>query len=222
VTLTETEHFLFEYDESLKPVVTQTQKMVNYDRILKVFGLTEFRQVKVNLFENYEQFQNHEKTIFGKVSGWAVAFHGRGEIFVLVNKISVPEHGACRIFHELVHIIHNEVFKPDNRVGIWFFEGLAKFLSGEKGFYNNKERMQKFIETKITSKTLPDISALREHGETFKNDNYDGYDISFMCIRYLFDTLGTEKFRELIKDPGKTKALEKDIIQNALDYYMQK
>ncbi len=61
-----------------------------------------------------------------------------------------------------------------------------------------------------------------EHGESFINEDYNGYDLSYLSVKYLSEVLSAEKFKTLISDFSKISQLGNDIIQKMFSYYDEK
>ena len=103
-----------------------------------------------------------------------------------------PFHYANVFAHILVHMIFQ--YKPtfrDNRV-LWYEEGLAQLLSGEKNLLEDEEEFKDFMLRKVFSEEwkIPSIEYLCEHGNEFgkfDSDDYNSYSISYMLGRYLRD-----------------------------------
>ena len=222
----EDKEFIFEYDENLELVVLQARKMINYQRILGIFNLNKFRKVKVNLFDNQENFVLYLKNIRGEaafIPQYCSGAFDKNEVNLSLDSNKREIQNACKIFHELVHIIYKETFYKENKKRVlWFDEGLAQCISGEKKYNLTKEEMKEFIQNKILPNQISDISFLNKHGNNFVSKNYNGYDLSFLCVRYLLDTLNEKKFFELIENVNNVIAINKDIIIEAYSYYLSK
>ena len=57
------------------------------------------------------------------------------------------------------------------------------------------------------------------HGSTFCNENYNGHDLGYLCVRYLKETLSLNELSDLMKDFNKIKKIGKTILEDALHYY---
>ena len=60
------------------------------------------------------------------------------------------------------------------------------------------------------------------HGDSFCNDKYNGYDLSYLSVKYLNDILNPEKFVKLMPDFSKIKKYGEDIVTKMFSYYDQK
>lgn len=95
-------------------------------------------------------------------------------------------------------------------------------MSGEKNELNEINAFREFyLKVKGNTKLLPDINNLR-HGDSFVNENYNGYELSYLIIKYLSETLTKEQFKNLMIDPNLIINIDKDIITKIFDYYDKK
>ena len=96
---------------------------------------------------------------------------------------------------------------------IWYDEGMAEFMSGEMSNFN--DILKRAIDT---TKEIPDLNSL-SHGNSFINDKYNGYLLSYVAIHYLYDTLSNEEFKSLLSDFDKIKLYGQNIVDKAFSYY---
>ena len=61
-----------------------------------------------------------------------------------------------------------------------------------------------------------------EHGNSFVNENYNGYDLSYLSIKYLSEVLSAEQFKNLMSDFSKISQFGDGIIQKMFSYYDEK
>lgn len=120
------------------------------------------------------------------------------------------------IIHEFVHLIYNEYVHGEN--AIWLEEGLATYLSGQKGFLEQDiNRYNSFLELLFT-KEIPPIDYLKKHGNNYgefcdmKTQKYNGYDISYALIRYTIEKYGVNYLNTIIKNKSDLEQYEKSII----------
>lgn len=116
--------------------------------------------------------------------------------------------------HELFHIMYQElVWEKNNEERIvWFDEGMAQFFSGEN---NNTDYDIVLERVKANTKKYPKINEL-DHGESFSNENYNGYKLSLLSVKYLYEKLGHEKFKELMHDTDKIKEYGETILKEGV------
>ena len=99
---------------------------------------------------------------------------------------------------------------------------MAQFMSGEKDYLKDeKEFKNYFIESKQRNKIIPNLSELY-HGNSFYNEKYNGYMLSYLSIRYLYETLTEKEFYSLLFDIDKVRELGCDILNKMYKYYDMK
>ena len=127
-------------------------------------------------------------------------------IYVDLDKVDKYKFYSC-VLHELTHVIYKNYIQEKgikNRI-VWFDEGLATYKTRQKNELYDENRLSTFISTRITGegKEMPNISFLHKHGSKYgefvdtETDKYNGYDWSYLMIRYLLETLSKKEFDEL-------------------------
>ena len=58
-----------------------------------------------------------------------------------------------------------------------------------------------------------------EHGLKFVNDDYNGYDISYVIVRYIIENYKNEDLNNLIRDKYQINKLEEHIIKDVIGYF---
>ena len=116
------------------------------------------------------------------------------------------------------YVLKNDYLK----IIVWYDEGMAQFMSGEKDIYVDEEKFKEyFFKVKRETKKIPNLNELK-HGDSFCNDKYNGYDLSYLSIRYLNEVLNLEEFRKLMSDFSGIKEYGKDVINKMFAYYDEK
>ena len=75
-----------------------------------------------------------------------------------------------------------------------------------------------YLKVKEETKTIPNLNDL-EHGNSFCSDEYNGYDLSYLSIKYLNEILSTEKFRQLMSDFLGIQEYGNNLVYKMFDYY---
>lgn len=129
------------------------------------------------------------------------------------------------IFYELIHYITDILF---GNLPEWLTEGVAVYLDGK---YKND--ISTLIQL-INSYEIPDITQMKGDffvvkkytSETINEDNkrkeitiYDGYDLSYIMVRYIIEVQGKKYLFELMKNKDIIKELEQSILINAIEYF---
>lgn len=216
------------YSESLKKLAEATIVLLNkkIDEYELFFNLSIDEQIIVNYFDNIEEFREFIYEIRGERNSlpkYARGTYDNGMINACIN----PQSQMQRLYtasHELFHILYyKHILKNDySKRIVWYDEGMAQFMSGEKESLNNDNCFKKFYyKVKEETKIIPQMNNL-EHGTSFVNENYNGYDLCYLSIKYLSEILNDEQFRTLISNFTEINQLGKHIIQKMFDYYDEK
>lgn len=224
----------------VQPTVTMFKE--NYGRILKFFHLENYPQYQINWFDEQTKFREYIRAIRkdDSLPTYAVGTYDLDMCnqYVYIDK---DEQGIyktinnekkylsktayhnflCNPLHEFCHILYKNLAIPNHyekRV-VWLDEGLAQVLSGETEYLNDKEELKEFYEkVKAKTKEIPPLQGLK-HGSAFVNENYNMYDLSFLAIRYLFDTKSEEEIYHIVIDTEKSNELGKTIMACMFKYY---
>jgi len=228
IKILETDLCKINYSNSLQELANKTIEMLKNKIIeYKTFFNIEFNeQIIVNYFDNLEEFREFIYKIRGE--RFSLPKYAKGTYDnEMINAYIEPAAQLKRLYtapHELFHILYMKyILKNDYEKRIvWYDEGMAQFMSGEKDKYFNEESFKKFyLNVKENTKTIPNLNNL-EHGELFCNNEYNGYDLSYLSIRYLNEILTTEEFRNLMSDFSTIKEYGNNIINRMFDYYDNK
>jgi len=212
------------YPSSLKELSIETiqllnEKIIEYEKIFKV-KLNE--PIIVNYFDDIEKFRKFIYDIRQEESlpEYAKGTYDEG----MVNAYIEPDKQIKRKYtapHELFHIMYMKyILNNDYSIRIiWYDEGMAQFMSGEKEKYSNKEKFREYyLKIRSNTKTIPRLNKLI-HGESFINDEYNAYDLSYLSIRYLSETLPKDEFNDLMSNYHKIKKYGEDIVEKMFKYY---
>ena len=95
-------------------------------------------------------------------------------------------------------------------------------MSGEKNYLDIDNNFEKFYKTvKENTNVIPNLNDIK-HGNLFYNENYNGYDLSYLSIRYLYEIIGENEFKKLMHDFEKIKEIGNNIIYDMFSYYDEK
>lgn len=216
------------YSDSLQELAETTIKLlqIKIDEYKKLFNLQIDEQIVVNYFDNLEQFREFIYEIRGErksLPKYAKGTYDNG----MINAYIESNTQLKRLYtssHELFHILYmKHILKDDySKRIVWYDEGMAQFMSGEKEKYNDEETFKKFyLKVRETTKEIPSLNKL-EHGDSFCNDKYNGYDLSYLSIRYLNDILNKEEFIKLMSNFSNIKKYGNDIVTRMFIYYDEK
>ena len=193
--------------DSLQYITNDLEIILNESLELykKIFDVDKFRKVQINYFDNIEDFRNYIYELRGEKESlpeYAKGTFDNGMINALIQPNIIEGtpsfiHRKYSASHELFHIMYQELILKKNNQNriIWFDEGMAQFFSGEK----NKEMTLDFSNwlsmTKSNTKKIPNLNNLN-HCSDFETKDYDGYNLSLLAIKYLYDKLGIDELKK--------------------------
>lgn len=202
------------------------------EKIYSIFGIQDFRKVQVNLFCDRQEFRNY---IIGLRDGdeaslpqWAGGTYDNGMVNAYIEEdinsdIQLYHNRACTISHELVHIIYWEIVLKDHfddRV-IWLDEGLAVNLSGEYDRLNDESQFIEFMKQRIMkSKNFPNLNHL--NWNNFRTIEYDGYDLSYLSVKYMMEMLSLDQLQTIIQNPNLATEIGNSVLNESIQYYLEK
>ena len=114
------------------------------------------------------------------------------------------------IFHELVHGIQFLLFGTTFE---WLCEGIAKYLDGT---YSNGIKW--LLENYINKRDIPNQSEIESE---FGMYDYDSYDYAYIMVSYLIETMGKDKFIDLIRN-DQIDGIKDGLLNKAINYYNNK
>ncbi len=216
------------YSESLEDLAQAAlslldKKIIEYSIF---FGVNIEEKINVNYFDTIEEFREFIYEIRGErdsLPEYAKGTYDNG----MVNAFANPKFQLKRLYtasHELFHILYMKYILNNDyskRI-VWYDEGMAQFMSGEKGSLNDDSVFKNFyMKVKEGTKVIPQMNTL-EHGNSFDNEDYNGYDLSYLSIKYISEVLSAEQFKDLMSDFEKISQLGNNIINNMFSYYDEK
>ena len=140
-------------------------------------------------------------------------------------------HGAvCTNAHEAFHLYYKKYVYGEDRI-VWFDEGMAQFISGEKDWLLNDEVMLEQTFRKFLDDYIP-INNLNErcHGGSEVPNEYifdrpkvfRGYIASVLIIKYINEVYGRNYLYELMQDNKKIRELGDRVLEEMISYYKKK
>ena len=215
------------YSESLEDLANATvtllnQKIKEYNLF---FDISNNEQIVVNYFDNIEEFREFIYSLRGErdsLPEYAKGTYDKGMINAFVN----PKFQLKRLYtasHELFHILYMKYIlnNDSSKRIVWYDEGMAKFMSGEKDYLTEDKFKEYYFNVREKTKTIPQMNSLK-HGKSFVNEDYNGYDLSYLSIKYLSETLSDIQFKNLMSDFSKITQLGDNIVNKMFSYYDEK
>lgn len=194
----------------------------------KLFGIKEFRKVQINYFDDIEEFRNFIYDLRGEeesLPSYAKGTFDKGMINAFIetdiNDKALYNRKLCMASHELFHIMYQELIlnkKNIDRV-VWFDEGMAQLFSSEYDYFLSLENFDSWFSDLIDrTKKIPNLNEI-EHGSLFETDEYSLYDLSLLAVKYLYDTLSFNDFKNLMGSSKKIREYGNYVLSEAINYY---
>lgn len=182
------------------------KKIINEKKIiLDKLEVKNVRKVTIHLYDSRRTFISNIKKFYigSKIPTYCKGTIQNGEIYFLINnKIKEDSYEyeieLRRIIHEYIHIIYNEYICNAKERITWLDEGIALNLSNQRG----KFRKEKYLILDSNLNTI-DLNKLDHEHQTFVTENINGYDISYLTVKYLMETLPKEEFNQIIRQNEK-------------------
>lgn len=203
------------------------QKITEYKEL---FLIKDYRQIQINYFDDINKFREFVIEV-APINKETLPKYARGTYDGgMINAYIEPniEFGTHKYkdnlymaSHELFHIMYLELILDNNinnRI-TWYDEGMAQLLSGEKDDLLKTETFKDYyLKVKENTKIIPNLNEI-SHGEDFCNSNYNGYDLSYLAVRYLKETLSKQEFKELLKNQKSILICGNCVLDDMFNYY---
>ena len=225
----ENDNFILYSPDSLNYITNDMEKILNQSLKLyySLFGVNNFRKIQINYFDDLNKFRNYIFELRGEndsLPEYAKGTFDNGMINAyiepnIIEGTPLYNRRKYNASHELFHIMYQELIWEKNNMDriIWFDEGMALFFSGE--FAKEIENFDDFVRMTINNtKKIPDLNTL-SHGSKFETDDYSGYKLSFIAVKYIYDQIGIQKFRELLHDVNKIREYGNNVLFEIIGKY---
>ena len=225
----ENDNFILYSPDSLNYITNDMEKILNQSLKLyySLFGVNNFRKIQINYFDDLNKFRNYIFELRGESDSlpeYAKGTFDNGMINAyiepnIIEGTPLYNRRKYNASHELFHIMYQELIWGKNNMDriIWFDEGMAQFFSGE--FAKEIENFDDFVRMTINNtKKIPDLNTL-SHGSKFETDDYSGYKLGFIAVKYIYDQIGIQKFRELLHDVNKIREYGSNVLFEIIGKY---
>lgn len=229
----ENDNFILYSPDSLNYITNDMEKILNeaLKKYYSLFNIDSFRKIQINYFDDLKKFRNYIYELRGEKKSlpeYAKGTFDKGMInaYIQPNIIEgTPLYNKRKYnaSHELFHIMYQELIWDKNNVSriIWFDEGMAQFFSGENTKEMTTDFDKWFNKVKFKTKVIPNLNELN-HGSGFETEDYSGYNLSLLAVKYLYDNLGIDEFKILISDNDRIIEFGKHVIEDAFKFYNEK
>lgn len=223
----ENDQFAYYGPDSLNYLTSDMESILNrtFEEYKEFFEIHQFRKVEIHYFDSLEEFRNTIYEIRGEKESLPKYAKGTFDLGMIYSYMPTDlEIGSSTYLykkynatHELFHILYQElILSLDNlpRI-IWFDEGMAQFFSHEKDSEYFEEWFSKVKNNTIEYPNLNEIS----HGEEFCNEKYNGYDLSYLAVHYLYDRIGRDGLKMLMRNTDDIERIGNSVLKDAYSYY---
>ena len=225
------EYFCIYSTQTLKELTDRSfeELNINKSKILEFFGLNSFRKVIMINFDDKDEFRNYVLSLRNPgahLPEYATGVFDKGMIISYVAPDILKDKNKFNYkvktgVHEFIHIVNKEEIYKERL--IWLDEGLATNLDTNKDYLQDEEKFIAYLKEKVVYKSdLPIMNDLTHQGSGFKQENYDGYDLVYVCVRYLIETTDKNKLLEILKDYDLATEVGKTVLEDAINYYKNK
>lgn len=230
----ETKEYIVYSPDSLNYITDNMYDILN-DSISfykNLFDIDQFRKIQINYFDDIDDFRKFIYNLRGEknsLPSYAKGTFDNGMInaFIETNwMIDSPMYNKKLYMasHELFHIMYQElVWEKENKPRIvWFDEGMAQFFSGEFNKELSSENFYNWFKTVVSNtKEIPELNNLK-HGNNFETENYSGYRLSLLAVKYLYEVLSLEEFKKLMHNTDDIIKYGNHVLDEAINYYNKK
>lgn len=219
---------IINYSDSLEELASATVELLKTKSLeyKELFNITEMEVIKVNYFDTLNDFREFIYKLRGEKESLPEYAKGTYDND-MVNAYVASKTQMDKLYtasHELFHIFYMKYILKgnyENRI-IWYDEGMAQFLSGEDKKLHQKDNFKEYyLKVKESTKIIPKLNEL-EHGDVFYNESYNGYDLSYLAIRYLNEIMSVNDFRALMSDFDKIKVIGNNVLNEMFNYFDKK
>ena len=223
------DNFIMYSPDSLKYLTDGMEKILNdsLEDYKYLFDIDNFRKIQINYFDDLDEFRNYIYNLRGEKESlpeYAKGTFDKGMINAYIESNIIKDTALYNkkrynASHELFHIMYQELVWEKNNLPrvIWFDEGMAQLFSGE--YENELEDYETFIKNVISNtKTIPNLNEL-SHGFEFETDDYSGYKLSLLAVKYIYDKIGIEDFKKILYDIDKIHEYGKNILFEIFKMY---
>lgn len=194
-----------------------SNEFINYykehiDRIKEELMVTKQTRLIVMLTDDIEK----AGFVYGK-SSFSGFFNDKGAFaYINLNGDKTKEYIFKGLMHELTHHLYKYyVYGKEKERITWVDEGLAQFLSLQKEDLKDEKKYRLFLEENL--KHNINLNELNHNDRSFGKNN--GYNLSYIAIRYLYETNSHEEFIEIIKSQEKLLEYGDTILRDIIEVY---
>ena len=209
------------------------QKINEYKEL---FDVDSFDKLEFIIFDSLEDYRNNYREEFGtEPPSYSRGNFNENTVRMVIE--GVPEPGTEAYYHkratgahEAFHIFYKNLIygSPQNRI-VWFDEGMAQFVSGQKEHLNDKDFAKYYHSFRKNYKPITNLNERIQGNLQVPDDKIfrrkgiiNGYAISYLAIRYLAETKGIDYLKALMRDNDKILEIGDTIQEKIIPYFDDK
>lgn len=228
----ENEHFIIYGNNNLEPIKEEILNVLTQkkEELLSFFAFDKFPKVRINLFNNHDDYMNYHKSIGAELSAYSKGTFNKNTINKLYELEDIPTRRYWLInglVHEYIHLLYQSIWQNNYERVVWLDEGLSQYLSGQLILLQRDDKKFKswyLDEIVRRDKEIPNINFLKKHGNKYgefideQSLKYDGYSISYLLVRYLMEIVKID-IPTLLKNKKQIDLIENNIISECINFY---
>lgn len=189
----------------------------NIERIKEDLSINQEIKLIVALTDEEEKVN----FVYGKTS-FSGFFTDTGAFaYINLNGKKTKEDMFKGLMHELIHHLYKYyVYGKDKERITWVDEGIAQYFSGQKDDMKDDEKYKLFLEENLQSIDNINLNELNHNDRSFGDNN--GYNLSYMAIRYLYENNSHEEFIKIIKNQDLLKGYGNTVLNTINERYNSK
>lgn len=196
-----------------------SREFINYynrriDRIRDELDIADNIKVKVFLTDD----EKNAGFVYGKTSfsGYYTDFGAFA--YINLNGGKDKEYMFKGLIHELIHHFYNYyVYGIDKERIVWADEGIAELFSNKYDEYKDEDKYRLFLYENLKDIDSINLNELKHDDRSFGNNN--GYKISYIAIRYLYENNTHQDFINIIKNREELLKYGQSIIKEIKNKY---
>ena len=117
------------------------------------------------------------------------------------------------VFHELIHYITDLLY---GKLPEWLTEGIAVYLDG-----SYRQDITELIKL-INTYEIPDMKDVKDNQFVVQQQGkpvYNGYDLGYIMVRYMIETLGKDYLLTLLKNKDQISLIEQTTLLESIEYF---
>ncbi len=214
--------------------ITYTKQKINEYKGL--FDIESFDKLEFIIFDSLDEYRNNYREKFGEEPpSYSRGNFSGNTVRMVVEENPLPGsevfyHKRATGAHEAFHIFYRDLIYKNyqNRI-VWFDEGMAQFVSGQKEHLSDDEFTKYYQSFRKNYKPINNLNERIQGNNQVPDDKIfkrkgviNGYAISYLAIRYLAETKGFDYLKTIMRDNDKILEIGNTVQKDMIKYYDEK